>query len=91
MHIANERKTSLRYGAILKAMGVMAGASDLFLAYPSKVYHGYWIELKAPGKQPSDKQLEFLHKMRRAGYASNWFDDWEKAWGSIEDYLADRA
>lgn len=91
MHIANERKASIHYGRLLKMLGVKAGVSDLFLAYPSKVYHGYWIELKAPGNKPTDKQLEFMHKMRKVGYASNWFDDWEKAWKSIEDYLADKS
>jgi hypothetical protein len=31
----------------LKKMGVKAGVSDLFLAYPNPNYHGLWIELKS--------------------------------------------
>lgn len=89
IHIANERNTSLQQGAILKAMGVMAGCSDLFLAVPNKRYGGYWIELKAPGKRLSQIQEEFLSKMDSIGYATGWFDDWQKAWDSIQNYLVE--
>jgi hypothetical protein len=87
-HIANERMTSPRQGAMLKTMGVVAGIADLFLMVPVGRLAGYWIELKAPGKKPSLGQAAFLSRARLNGYAADWFDDWEKARDAIEHYLA---
>ena len=69
-------------------MGLMAGASDLFLAMPSGGYHGFFVELKAPSKKPTMLQLEFMDKVRQHGYWSDWFDDWLKAKVNIIEYLA---
>lgn len=88
LHIANERRTSPQAGAMLKAMGVQPYVSDLFLAVPIRPFGGYWIELKAPGKNITSEQAGFLAEMRALGYAAAWFDDWKKAWDSILDYLA---
>lgn len=92
IHIANERITSPRQGAMLKAMGVAAGIADLFLMVPiggfASGYGGYWIELKASSKKPSAIQAAFLSKARGLGYAADYFDDWVKAKESIENYLA---
>ena len=42
----------------LKKMGVKAGVSDLFLAYPNPNYHGLWIELKVKRQdKPRTKTL----------------------------------
>lgn len=87
-HFANERIASPRQGAMLKAMCVRAGVADLFLAVPRNRFSGYWMELKAPGKKPNLMQADFLDKMSTIGYATGWFDDWQKAWESIEAYLA---
>ena len=37
--IPNERKTSIRNGAHLKRMGLMPGASDLFIGIPKGKFH----------------------------------------------------
>lgn len=87
LHIGNERKSSPYVGKIMKDLGVMAGASDLFLAVPNGRYAGYFIELKSLGKKPTKIQSEFLAKMKKIGYCTDWFDNWEKAWDSIENYL----
>ena len=87
LHIANERHTTPWYGAILKAMGVMRYASDLFIAIPTTRYSGFWIELKAPGERPNAGQQQFLDKMRSVGYAADWFDNVDKAWQAIMIYL----
>jgi len=42
-----------RTAARLKVEGVKAGVPDIFLPYPSKQYHGLFIELKRP---KSDKK-----------------------------------
>lgn len=89
MHFANERKTTPWYGAILKAMGVTAGVSDLFLAYPTPRYPGYWIELKHGVNKPTALQHNFMKRMRQMGYAVDWFNDYRKAWNSILEYLGE--
>jgi HNH endonuclease/VRR-NUC domain len=67
----------------LKAEGVKAGVSDLFLAYPKGAYSGVWIEMKAPrsqgGKAPSRAQLEWLEAMRKNGYAAAVCYGWDDA------------
>ena len=44
----------------LKAEGVLAGVSDLFLMIPKGEYHGMFIEMKAKTGSVSDKQKEFM-------------------------------
>lgn len=89
MHIANERKTSSWHGGMLKRMGVLVGVSDLFVAVPIPgKFGGFWIELKAPGKKPTLDQEDFLARMAAKGYMTGWFDDWERAWSAIENYLS---
>ncbi len=89
MHIANERKASPWQGAMLKRLGQMRGVSDLFVAVPILgKFGGFWLELKAPGGKPTLEQEEFLDRMAKRGYMTGWFDDWEKAWVAIENYLA---
>lgn len=68
MHTANERKTTPRQGAQLKAMGVRAGWPDLFLAIPAGDYHGLFIELKAKHGKTSKAQEEIHALLREQGY-----------------------
>ena len=85
--ITNEGKKSIITGQLDKALGITAGVSDLFLAEPRKGLAGYWIELKAPGKKPTDSQYVWLEKARQRGYKADWFDDLEKAKEAIWKYL----
>ena len=85
--IPNGSKRSLALGKHEVAMGLLAGASDLFLAMPNRDYHGYWIELKVPGKHPTGNQYTFMEKVRNNGYKAEWFSDWLEAKKSIEEYL----
>jgi hypothetical protein len=87
IHIPNEGKRSVATGIWLKNMGMVAGCSDLFLARPCVRYGGFWIELKALGKEPTVLQMSFLEKMRAEGYLAEWFDDWLWAKNAIEEYL----
>ena len=86
-HIANERRCSMQEGVRLKAKGVKRGVSDLFLAYPVGNLAGFFIELKSPGKRPSEHQQEFMTLMQNAGYRVAWFCTVEKAWSAILEYL----
>lgn len=51
-------------GAIMKSLGARAGVSDLVLVHQGKIYA---LELKAPGGRLTEKQLEFLADIERAG------------------------
>ena len=87
IHIPNEGRRSIWEGAKLKQMGLIPGCSDLFLAVPTFNHGGFWIELKAPGKQPTKSQLEFLLDMKGNGYRAEWYDNWEMAALDIRAYL----
>lgn len=86
--IPNGGQRSAREGARLKAEGVKAGVSDLFLPIRRGGFAGLWLELKAPGGKPTALQKEWLAKMRIAGYWTDWADDWKDAAASIAGYLS---
>lgn len=88
--IPNGAKRSIITGQIEKAMGLTKGTADLFLAVPNKQWHGFWIEMKAPGKKPRPEQYEFLSKARANGYKAEYYDSYENARLAIEQYLAER-
>jgi len=52
-HIANERKTTAKDGAVLKAKGVVSGVPDYVLNYAGKTYY---FELKTSKGVLSDNQ-----------------------------------
>ncbi len=68
MHIGNERKASYFVGYIMKQMGVLKGASDLFMAWPSGGYHGLFIEVKSKTGRPTPHQKAFIQRMVDVGY-----------------------
>lgn len=68
LHIGNERKSSYYMGFLMKRMGVLAGASDLLLAWPSGQYHGMFLEVKSKTGKPTELQMQFIERMNKAGY-----------------------
>ncbi len=86
-HFANERKCSYNEGRTLKRMGVKKGVADFFLAYPSDIYHGLWVELKVGKGKLSIEQSAFLFRKNERGYAAVavWGVDAAKA--MIRSYL----
>lgn len=93
IHIPNggSRKDA-REGANLKAQGVRPGVSDYFLAYPSKKYHGLWLELKRKNPAPAvltAAQKDWLNKMNLVGYDAQLVYGWEAAKKIIEEYLSE--
>lgn len=87
MHFANGGYRNKAEAAKLKAMGVLAGASDLWISIPNKSYHGFYIELKIDNKKLSVDQKEFIEAQRKLGYKAEAFWNWEDAKKEIEKYL----
>jgi hypothetical protein len=102
IHIPNGgARSSAREGKNLKLMGVKAGVSDLFLAYPIykdfKIeYCGLWIELKrnihhyptekATNNAITESQQKWLCRMNRSEYDVNIAYGADDAIKIIKDY-----
>lgn len=87
IHIPNEGTKSKARGGILKAEGVVAGASDYFLAIPADGYHGLWLEMKASDGKPTDKQIKFAIARIEDGYAACFTFGADAAALAIKRYL----
>lgn len=75
-------------GSVMKRMGAMAGVSDLYLPYPSKGFHGLWLELKVGSNPLTVSQKHWFKIQREVGYKCEEVrDDWLKAKDIIEEYL----
>jgi hypothetical protein len=88
MHIGNERKSSYYMGYIMKRMGVLKGASDLFMAEPRGAYHGLFIEMKSKTGKPTVEQLAFLKRMTDKGYCARLAYGSDEAIPLIITYLS---
>jgi len=88
LHIGNERKASYYAGYIMKRMGVLKGASDLFMAWPKGDYHGLFIEVKSKTGKPSAEQKAFLQRMRDVGYRAEICYGADEVINTIKDYLS---
>lgn len=86
-HIPNERKTTPQGGLLLKRMGVLPGASDIFLARPSRKFHGLFIEVKAKHGKPTPSQISFLLNMKAEGYDGMVCYGAQSAIAKISSYL----
>ena len=71
----------------LKAEGVLAGVSDLFLMIPKSEYHGMFIEMKAKSGSVSDKQKEFMAAASSMNYLPVVCFGFEEAKEAITKYL----
>jgi hypothetical protein len=71
----------------LKREGVKAGVSDLFLAYPSGMYNGFFLEMKRKGGRLSANQKEWLQLVTNAGYAAGVAYSAAEAWKLLTNYL----
>jgi len=84
---------AMAVGARLKATGVKAGVSDIFLPIPRHNLSGLFIELKKSpehGGKPTDasaKQLEFGEAMLGSGYGFCVCCGWREAVAVIEEWM----
>ena len=71
----------------LKAEGVRAGVSDLFLAQARYGYNGAFLEMKAPEGRMSTEQAQFHEYASNAGYATVTCYGADEAIAFIKRYL----
>lgn len=86
-HVPNGGKRSKAEAAHLKRQGVKAGVPDIFLPVPRGRYNGLWIELKSGRNTATEKQKEWIERLRAQGYAAEVCVGWECAVMAIETYL----
>jgi hypothetical protein len=92
-YIPNDGKRSKIMGNIMKRMGLLPGVSDVFIAYPSGIYHGLFIEIKAKDsvtgeyRKPTPAQNEFIANMNLMGYKALVCNGSDDAIVVIEKYL----
>ncbi len=91
----NEGKRTPAQGFQAKRMGLRPGASDLFIAYPTKSYSGLWLEVKrdkryTPSEMATDSwiaQQVFIETMKRVGYQAQVCYGWVDGVRIITEYL----
>ena len=88
LHIGNERKSTYYMGYIMKRMGVLKGASDIFMAWPNCGYHGLFIEVKSARGKPTSYQLEFIERMRKVGYKAEVCYGAEQVINTMREYIS---
>ena len=87
MHIPNERKQNKIWGLVLAHMGVLPGASDLFIAVPRKMFHGMFLEMKTKKGRLTENQKTFLQDMKSQGYHASAAYGSDDAIYQINNYL----
>ena len=91
----NEGKRSEAQGWNLKLMGLRPGVSDLFIYYPTRTYHGLWLEVKRNKKYSKSEMLtdtwiaqqEFINLVKSIGYAGETCYGFLDGKRIIETYL----
>lgn len=86
-HIPNGGKRNQLEAQRLKAQGVKAGVSDLFLPAACGGYHGLYIEMKFGKNKPTETQLEFMADMEAQGYCCRVCYEATEATDVLENYL----
>lgn len=71
----------------LKLEGVKAGVADIFLPLPISKRHGLFIEMKAPNKKQSDKQIAFMNHVRANNYCYVLCYSADEAIKKIDEYI----
>lgn len=86
---ADKRLAVIQYNK-LKAEGFTPGIPDLFLPFPSRNYHGFYIEMKRSGNEKGvrERQLAFMEYAEGVGYLCQVHDNAEAAIEALEWYLS---
>lgn len=86
----NGGKRNLLEAKRLKAQGVKAGVSDVFLPISRDGYIGFYIELKAPTGHKSrtqQNQKDWIERMQLAGHRAEVHKGWRSAANALCEYL----
>jgi hypothetical protein len=85
----SDKRSAMIQGATMKAEGAKAGVSDTFLPVARRGYHGFYLEMKAPGKLKgeSKEQKEWGAAVTAQGYLYAVFDSWHGALKALMWYL----
>lgn len=91
----NEGKRTPQQGANLKRLGLRPGVSDILIYYPSKTFHGLWIEMKRNKKYTKSEmntptwlsQERFIEAVKSVGYEAKMCYGWEDGVETIERYM----
>lgn len=86
-HSPNGGKRNAREAARFKAMGTRAGFPDLFLAVPSNVYHGLFVELKTDKGRLTDNQKAYGELLSGQGYRVEVVRSFDEFKTIINEYL----
>lgn len=86
-HVPNGGFRNVSEAANLKAQGVRRGFPDLILPWPSRHFHGLFIEMKAANGVVSNEQIEWLDYLSSVGYLTSVQYSWEGARDLIVDYI----
>lgn len=86
---SKDRRTAMIRGGQMKAEGVKRGVSDVDIPAARHGYHGFKIEMKAPGKikGESKEQKAYGSYLAEEGYLYGVFDSWREAFKAIMWYF----
>jgi len=93
--IDNEGKRTPAQGYTAKLMGLRPGVSDLHIYYPTKSFHGLWLEMKRNRNYTHSERLkptwiaqeQFQETVKSVGYAAHFCYGWVDGKNIIEAYL----
>lgn len=90
LHIPNESKRSVAYGAKMKRMGLSKGFPDIFIPTARKDFHGLFIELKRDMKsRVSAEQTAWITYLNKQGYKALICYGAAEAINEIEKYFTE--
>jgi hypothetical protein len=71
----------------MKAEGVLKGVADLFLAMPSGMYHGLFIEMKTGKGRQTPSQTDFEKRATMSGYGYVICRSFDEFMNEIKNYI----
>lgn len=86
-HIPNGGSRNKREAKNLKRQGVKPGIPDLCIPVAKGGYHGLYIEMKAEGGKPTEKQLEWIELLNANGYRAVICFGFDEARETIDRYM----
>jgi len=83
----NGGRRHIKVAKEMKAEGQKKGVPDLNLPIARHGYHGLYIEMKMPGKKPTENQAKWITAIRKQNYCVNVCHSANDAINLIEQYI----